>query len=114
MEVPPLALLRLQRPMGLSNEPTKLLVINVRDKREIMSSHMYAVPLLNMEGKNVCFQVYGRDKISIEVQRKNLNNIKCLFQGLTGSDMGGGRWGGRQNCGKTLNVIFRNFHPYRL
>ena len=52
-----------------------------------MSPYMYAVPLLDMEGKIVCFQVYGRDKISIEEHRKNLSNIKCLFQGLTSSDI---------------------------
>ena len=88
MEVPPLALLCLQRPdMGLSNEPAKLFVIKVRGKREIMSSYKYAVPLLDMKAKNVCFQIYGRDKILIEVHIKNLSNIKCLFQWLTGSDI---------------------------
>ena len=40
-----------------------------------------------MKGKNVCFQIYGRDKILIEVHIKNLSNIKCLFQGFTGSDI---------------------------
>ena len=59
----------------------------VGGSEEVLTSKLYDIPLLNINGKKWYIRAYGIDKISSNISRMNVNNVISLFGGVMVNDI---------------------------
>ncbi|XP_078370325.1 uncharacterized protein LOC144654092 [Oculina patagonica] len=63
----------------LHGTPLELTLVKVGADEEKISSRKYQLPLIDVQGKRILFEVYGIEKITSNIQSVNVDNISHLF-----------------------------------
>ena len=73
--------------LGLRGKEKRVTVIKVGGIKDDLASFIYDLTLVDKDGKQVVFKVYGIDKITTAVKRIKLDGIIHLFRGLDGKEV---------------------------
>ena len=75
------------KSLRLKGKPVQLSITKVGGTEEVVSSHLYDVPLLRSDGRRVHIRAYGIDKITSNISRIDLSNVIPLFKDVKINDI---------------------------